>query len=373
MAQANPLHTRLCEAYGVEYPIVAFAHTKDVIAAVSRAGGIGVLGAAGLDPEEIRSAIHWIRERVGDRPFGVDLLLPASFVEGNAEDLEAQIPDGHRVFVQRLKSEGNIPDPKPLDKPPTSGIGPDMLRRARAQLDVIFEERVPIFASALGSPAFLIERAREAGAPKLWGLIGLPRQARREIEAGVDVVIAAGSDAGGHSGSIGTFSLVPEVMRLARGTNTLVLAAGGVTTGAHVAAALALGADGVWCGTIWQATNESETEPFQREQLLRSNSEDAVQSRASTGKPVRMIRSKWSEAWKQPSAPEPLPMPLQGMLVADIQRAIKDHRVEDWQGVPSGQGVGAITTVKHASQVVLDMAEEALGTLERLRVEPVEA
>jgi NAD(P)H-dependent flavin oxidoreductase YrpB (nitropropane dioxygenase family) len=368
---SNPLHTRLCEQYGVEYPLVAFAHTKDVIAAVSRAGGIGVLGAAGLAPEEIRSAIRWIRERVGDRPFGVDLLLPASFVEGNAEDLEAQIPEGHREFVRQLQRDNQIPDPKQAERP-VSGIGPEMLRRARAQLDVIFEERVPIFASALGSPAFLLERGHEVGT-KIWGLIGLPRQARREIEAGVDVVIAAGSDAGGHSGSIGTFSLVPEVVRLARGTQTLVLAAGGVTTGAHLAAALALGADGVWCGTIWQATNESETEPFQREQLLRASAEDAVQSRATTGKPVRQVRSKWTEAWRQPGAPEPLPMPLQGMLVGDLQRAIKEHKIEEWQGVPAGQGVGQITTVKHASQVVYDMVEDALGTLERLRVEPVEA
>lgn len=366
----NPLHTRLCQEYGAEYPIVAFAHTKDVIAAVTNAGGIGVLGAVGLAPEEIRSAIHWIRERVGDKPFGIDLLLPASFVEGNGEDLEAQIPEGHREFVRRLQTENNIPAPKKARTPQDEGIGPEMLRKSRAQLDVVLEERVPIFASALGSPAFLLERAHQVGT-KVWGLIGLPRQARREIEAGVDVVIAAGSDAGGHSGSIGTFSLVSEVVKLAEGSQTLVLAAGGVTTGRHLAAAMALGADGVWCGTIWQATNESETEMFLKEQLLRSSSEDAIQSRAMTGKPVRQIRSKWSEAWKQPGAPEPLPMPLQPMLVGDVLQSIRENHMEDWQGVASGQGVGHITTLKPARQVVSDMVEEAEDTLDRLQFDPV--
>ena len=366
----NPLHTRLCEEYGAEYPIVAFAHTKDVIAAVTNAGGIGVLGALSMEPEEIRSAIHWIRERVGDKPFGIDLLLPASFVEGNAEDLEAQIPEAHREFVRRLQSENGIPDPKKPRTAQDTGIGPEMLRRSRAQLDVVLEERVPIFASALGSPAFLLERAHAVGT-RVWGLIGLPRQARREIEAGVDVVIAAGSDSGGHSGSIGTFSLVPEVVKLARGSKTLVLAAGGVTTGQHLAAAIALGADGVWCGTIWQATNESETEMFLKEQLLRASGEDAVQSRATTGKPVRQIRSKWTDAWKQPGAPEPLPMPLQPMLVGNIQQSIRENKLEDWQGVASGQGVGQITSIKPARQVVSDMVEEAEDTLERMQIDPV--
>lgn len=367
----NPLQTRLCEEYGAEYPIVAFAHTKDVVAAVSKAGGIGVLGALSMEPEEIRSAIHWIRERIGDRPFGIDLLLPASFVEGNREDLEAQIPEGHREFVENLKRDNNVKPPKEGSKP-RSGIAPGMLLRARKQLDVVFEERVPIFASALGSPAFVIEQAREAGT-KVWGLVGLPRQARREIEAGVDVVIAAGSDSGGHSGSIGTFSLVPEIVALAEGTDTLVLAAGGVTTGAQMAAAIALGADGVWSGTIWQTTNESETEQFQKNRLLGASGEDAIQSRATTGKPVRQIRSKWTDAWKQAGAPEPLPMPLQGMLVGDIQRSFKDHQMEEWVGVPSGQGVGLITALKHADQVVFDMVQDAVATFERLSFDPVDA
>lgn len=368
MSGGNPLRTRLCEEYGCEYPIVAFAHTKDVIAAVTNAGGIGVLGATSSTPEEIRSAVRWIRERVGDRPFGVDLLVPASFVEGNLEDLEAQIPQEHRDFVERLQRDAQIPDPK--GPPPWRGIRPDLLRRAREQVEVILEERVPIFASGLGSPAFILERAHEVGT-KVWGLVGLPRQARREIEAGIDVVIAQGGDSGGHSGSIGTFSLVPEVVKLARGTDTLVLAAGGVTTGAHVAAALALGADGVWCGTIWQATNESETKLPLKEKLVAASAEDAIQSRASTGKPVRQVRSKWTDAWKQPGAPEPLPMPLQGMLVGKLQQAIEDHEVFDGTGVPAGQGVGHITEVKPARQVVADLVDEAQDALDLLQFEPV--
>lgn len=364
----DPLRTRLCEEYGCEYPIVAFAHTKDVIAAVTNAGGIGVLGATSSTPEEIRSDVQWIRERVGDKPFGVDLLMPASFVEGNLEDLEAMIPETNREFVEQLQQDNSIPDPK--TPAPWRGISPDLLRRSREQLEVVLEERVPIFASGLGSPAFIIERAHEVGT-KVWGLIGLTRQARREIEAGIDVVIAQGGDSGGHSGSVGTFSLVPEAVKLARGTNTLVLAAGGVTTGAHVAASLALGADGVWCGTIWQATNESETKMFLKQRLVDAVTEDAIQSRAVTGKPVRQIRSKWTDAWKQPDAPDALPMPLQGMLVAKIQQSIEDHEVEDWTGIPSGQGVGAINEIKPARQVVWDMMEEAQDAIEGLQLEPV--
>ena len=184
--QGNPLHTRLCEEYGCELPIVAFAHTKDVIAAVTNAGGIGILGGAGQSPDELRSNIRWIKERVGDKPFGVDLLVPASFVEGNREDLEEMIPQGYRDFVEQLHSDNDIPHPKAAKEASTGS--PNLIREAREALDIIFEERVPIFASGLGSPAFIIEEAHAVGT-KIWGLIGLPRQARRQVEAGVDVII----------------------------------------------------------------------------------------------------------------------------------------------------------------------------------------
>lgn len=361
------LHTKLCDVYGCEVPIVAFAHTKDVIAAVTNAGGIGVLGGVGRKPDELRSDIRWIKERVGNKPYGVDLLVPASFVEGNNEDLEAMIPQGHRDFVAKLMKENDIPKPTRREE---AFIGPDLLRTAREQLEVIFEEQVPIFASGLGSPAFIIERAHSVGM-KVWGLVGLPRQARRQIEAGVDVVIAQGYDSGGHSGTIGTFTLVPEVVKMAEGTNTLVLAGGGVSSGRHLAAALAMGAVGVWTGTIWLATHESATEMFLKQRLIEAQAEDAVQSRATSGKPIRQLRSKWSDAWKAPGAPEPLPMPLQPMLVSEILGGIEEAHKEDWMTTPAGQSVVGVHAIRPAAEVVYSMAEEAMDQLERLAGAPV--
>jgi NAD(P)H-dependent flavin oxidoreductase YrpB (nitropropane dioxygenase family) len=360
----DPLHTRLCEEYGCELPIVAFAHTKDVIAAVSNAGGIGVLGATSLTPDELRSDIRWIRDKVGDKPFGIDLLVPASFVEGNVEDLEAMIPEDHRAFVQALKDEHGIPDPDPDAEPGSTGR-PDLLSKARESLEILFEEQVPIFVSGLGSPAFILDRAHEAGM-KVWGLVGLPRQAQRQVDAGVDVIVAQGYDSGGHSGSVGTFTLVPEVIEMAKGTDSLVLAAGGINNGKQLAAALTMGAAGVWTGTIWLATHESETEMFLKQRLIEARAEDPIQSRAMSGKPIRQLPSRWSDAWKQPEAPDPLPMPLQGMLVGDVLEGIKEGKMEDWMTTPAGQSAVGIHAIRPAADVVYGLAEEALDCFERV-------
>ena len=363
--QGDPLHTRLCDEYGCEVPIVAFAHTKDVIVAVVNAGGIGILGASGQTPDELRSNINWIRDRVGDKTFGIDLLVPASFVEGNTEDLEELIPQEHRDFVEALHNTNTIPKPTDLEEQ-----SPNLIKRARESLDVIFEEKVPIFASGLGSPAFVIDEAHAAGT-KVWGLVGLPRQARRQVEAGVDVIIAQGYDSGGHSGTVGTFTLVPEVVEIAEGSDTLVLAAGGVSNGRHLAGALAMGADGIWTGTIWLATHESETEMFLKQRIIDAKVEDAVQSRATSGKPIRQLRSNWSETWKQPGAPAPLQMPLQGMLVREVQAGIKEARMEDWMTTPAGQAVVGIHEIKPAAEVVFSLVEKAMEQFDRVAGEPV--
>ena len=296
---------------------------------------------------------------------GVDLLVPASFVEGQYEDLEAMIPQGHRDFVEGLKSELNVADPK--DAGESWG---KLLQRSRDQLEVLFEEKVPIFASGLGSPAFVIERAHAEGM-KVWGLVGLARQARRQVEAGVDVIVAQGYDSGGHSGTIGTFTLVPEVVEIAKGSNSLVLAAGGVSTGRHLAASIAMGAEGIWTGTIWLATHESATEMFLKQRLVDAHAEDAIQSRAMSGKPIRQLRSNYSDAWKQPEAPEPLPMPLQGMLVDNLLGGIREAKLEDWMTTPAGQSVEGIHAIKPAAEVVYDLVEEAQEQFDNVLGQPV--
>ena len=363
--RGDPLHTRLCDEYGCEVPIVAFAHTRDVIVSVCNAGGIGILGGTGMAVDELRANIRWIRERVGDKPFGVDLLVPASFVEGQFEDLEAMIPQGHRDFVEQIKGDLNLPEPK--DEGQSWG---NLLARSRDQLEVLFDEKVPIFASGLGSPAFIIERAHAQGM-KVWGLVGLARQARRQVEADVDVIVAQGYDSGGHSGTIGTFTLVPEVIEIAKGSNSLVLAAGGVSTGRHLAAAVAMGAEGIWTGTIWLATNESATDMFLKQRLVDAQAEDAVQSRAMSGKHIRQLRSNYSDAWKQPDAPEALPMPLQGMLVDGLLAGIREAKLEDWMTTPAGQSVAGIHGIKPAAEVMYDLVEEAQEQFDNVLGEPV--
>ncbi len=365
----NPLHTRLCDEYGCEYPIVAFAHTRDVIAAATNAGAIGVLGCSTHTVEEMRNNVRWIKERVGDRPFGCDITIPSSYVQGNREELEEQIPQGHRDWVDDLMRSNDIADPKgpmPEDQRLRG------LRDTRAKLEIMMEERIPIFASGMGSPAFILDEMHDAGV-KVWGLIGLARQARRELEAGLDLVIAQGQDSAGHTGRIGTFSIVPEVVELAKEFDTPILAAGGVTTGRHLVAALALGAVGVWTGTMWQATHESETEMWAKQKLLDATTQDAWVSTSGDGKRSRGVRNRYMEAWEATDAPQHLPMPLQGLLNAKLRQSIEENELRDWQGVAAGQGVGFVREIKPTRQVVLDLMGEALDAIEAMQIDPVEA
>jgi len=361
----DPLHTRLCEEYGAEYPIVAFAHTRDVTAAASNAGGIGVLGASTHTIEEMRADIKWIKERVGDRPYGVDITIPSSYVRGNQEELEAQIPQGHRDWVAQLMRDNDIPDPK---GPPPEDVRLRGLRDTRTKLEIMMEERIPIFASGMGSPAFVLDEMHDAGV-KVWGLIGLGRQAARELESGIDLIIAQGQDSGGHTGRIGTFSIVPEVAELARAYDTPIVAAGGVTTGRHLVAALSLGAVGVWTGTLWLATHENgHLEPWQKQKVVDARTQDAWVTTALDGKRARGLRDSFVEAWEQPEAPQPLAMPLQGLLVGKLLQAAEDWDRRDWIRTPGGQGVGFVREIKPARQVVFDVMEEAWDALDAVQL-----
>ena len=362
---ANPLKTRLCEDFGIEFPIVAFTHCKDVVEAVSNAGGLAVLGVGGMTPDEIEREIKWLREHIGDKPFGLDVLIPASVPpSGSRAELTEQIPPAYWEFVESIKRDYNIPPPKPKEAEAARVERPSQTQEtARRQLEVILEERVPILASGLGSPAFILDEAHQRGM-KVFGLIGNVRQARREAEAGVDYIVAQGTDAGGHTGEIGTFSLVPQVVNAVKPTP--VICAGGVGNGSQLAAALCLGAVGVWTGTIWLTARESDTDLIVKEKILAATERDAIRSRSSSGKPIRQLQTKWTEVWDAPDAPSPLPMPLQGILVNDVLTAVREHRIADFMGSPAGQVVGMIDEMKPAAQIVFDIIDEAQEVLETL-------
>ncbi len=352
----DPLHTKLCDMLEIEYPVIAFTHCKDVATSVINAGGFAVLGEAMHTPDDIRADINWIRERIGDKQFGIDLVLPASATaEFDLDAMLAEIPEGHRQFATQIKEKYDVPDPKGFqDLHQWGGLSQKI---ARSQLDVLIEERVPVIASGLGSPAFLREVTKEAGI-KLFGLVGKTRQAKRQIDQGVDAVIAQGYDAAGHTGAMGTFSIVPEVAAIAG--DTPVIAGGGVTTGRHLAAALCLGASGVWTGTLWLPSRESDIDMIIKERLIESTSEDTNFSKCISGMTMRTLECPWSEEWAGPDAPAPLPPPYQMLLSSDYIQGSNDHRRKDLMTEACGQGVGSIREMKPARQILFDMVEEAL-------------
>jgi NAD(P)H-dependent flavin oxidoreductase YrpB (nitropropane dioxygenase family) len=360
--QKNPLHTKLCDSLGIEYPIIAFTHCKDVVAAVTNAGAFAVMGETHHSPEEIEADIKWIREKVGDKPFGIDLVFPASVPEmGSIEELVSKIPAEQRAFTEDIKERYQLPEPKNV--PEIYDLRWMTQDVPRQQLEVVLEENVAVLASGLGSPVFILEAAHARGM-QVWGLIGKPRQAKRELEAGVDAIIAQGSDAGGHTGTIGTFSIVPEVVAMAG--DTPVIAAGGITTGRHLAGAIALGASGVWTGTLWLASRESDRDMVIKEKIIKAKVDDAWFSDCISGFTMRTLRSKWHEEWARPDAPKAAPAPYQLLLFGEIKQSAMDWGIESFMTEASGQGVGFITSMKPARQIVFDMVDEAITIFEEL-------
>lgn len=358
----DPLHTRLCDMLDIEYPVIAFTHCKDVAVAVINAGGFAVLGEAMHTPEQIEADVRWIRDRVGGKRFGVDLVLPASVPpSASLDELMSNIPETHREFAQQIKERYDVPDPKgSVDLHQWGGLNQEL---ARAQLDVLLEERVPVIASGLGSPAFVLDAAHERDM-LVFGLVGKARQAKRQLEAGVDAIIAQGFDAAGHTGDVGTFSIVAEVAAMAG--DTPIIAAGGVTTGRHLAASLCLGASGVWTGTLWLACRESDVDMIIKERLLAATADNTVWSKSISGMTMRVLDCPWTDEWAKPEAPDVLPAPYQMLLSSDYIQGANDNRRADLMTEAAGQGVAFVTSMKPAKQILFDMVEEALDTFEDL-------
>ena len=372
------MRTTVTEMFGIDVPILAFSHCRDVVAAVTRAGGMGVLGAAAHTPEQLEIDLDWIEAEVGDGPYGVDLIVPARY-EGSDEGglsidaVRGLIPPEHVAFVADILRRYDVPELSEgdIDGEPSSGGGPvgdagaGMIfsaERAGPQLDIALERRTALVVNALGPPTpEMIDRAKAAG--RLVGaLAGAAQHAQRHVAAGVDLVVAQGYEAGGHTGQIGTMVLLPEIVDAVG--DVPVLGAGGIGRGRQMAAAMALGAAGVWCGSVWLTTEEAETHPVVKQKFLDASSADTIRSRSRTGKPARQLRSAWTDEWEDPETPMPLGMPMQPVLVdAALQRIDraayrKGSGAERLANYYVGQVVGTMNRSKPAAQVVYDIIDE---------------
>src|SRR5580698_2174518 len=367
----------ICQMLGIEFPLLAFSHCRDVVAAVSRAGGFGVLGATTHSPETIEQELKWIDDHVDGKPYGLDVLIPENISTAGEKDvtwksLAGRISPEHRAFTRDLlKKYGveltttEIPEnqPQPFDA-----------QRALEVLDASFRHPIRLIANALGvPPKAMIEMGNKHGVP-VAALVGAKEHALRQVAAGVDILVVQGTEAGGHCGEVSTMVLVPEVIKAIKPIRDVpVLAAGGIMTGRQMAACMAMGAAGAWTGSVWLATVESETSEIFREKMIAASSRDAIRSRGRTGKPARQLRSAWTEAWERaPNSPGALPMPLMSLVsenaLRSAQRAAEggNQKARDLVTYFVGQGVGLIDSVRGAGQVVQDFKEEFLEAVEHM-------
>ena len=358
------LWTPLCDMLGIRFPVLQAGMvpggSPELAAAVSNAGGLGVLGASGWEPEDIRQKIRWIRDHTNN-PFGVDLQLPVSMadVDDNREEVKATLhfdyPD-HVAWVKDAVQRHSVPEAKAGK---SFAYNPAFIRR---QVEVILEEEVPVFVSALGPPGWMTEDAHKLGM-KVIGMAGSPRHARRHVDAGVDIVVAQGSEAGGHTGRIATMVLVPQVVDAI--SPVPVVAAGGIGDGRGIAAALSLGAQGVWCGTLFLSSNEAAVPDIHKRRIVEGRSEDWVISRLSSGKTARYFNNVLVQEWAD-SGLQALPMPLQGMLIEDMEQGVVEGHLEELELNSGGQVGGLIGKRRPAARIVEDLVKEASEALARI-------
>jgi len=375
------MKTPICSMLGIEFPLVAFSHCRDVIAAVSKAGGFGVLGATAFTPDQLELELKWIDEHIDGKPYGVDVLIPENLSVKDEKGitygaLQKRVPQGHRDFVSGLLRDHGIEPSQMIEgerqRSPEATISMQA-ENALKLIEVSFRHPIKLVANALGvPPEQMIEMGRKHGVP-VAALVGAPEHAVRQAKAGVDIIVAQGGEAGGHCGEVATIVLIPEVMRAIKPIRNIpVLAAGGIMTGRQMAACMAMGASGVWTGSVWLATTESETSEVFREKMIEARSRDTVRSKCRTGKPSRQLKSAWTDAWEGAKSPGALPMPMQSLIsepaLATAQRFAErgDPKARELVTYFVGQGVGLVDSVKSCRTVVQEFMEdfaEAVGDL----------
>ena len=357
------LNTPLARKMGIKYPIFGLAHNIDVMVALGKAGGYPVFGAARSMPDEIAEEARIMKDRLGDLPFGIDLMLPSTVGDDtDREGTKSNLPDAHKAFVQKLTEKYKVPA---ATKPTFFSSQIRSQQLFEEQMAATLESGAHSFASAVGMPPEMIRRAKDHG-KVTFSLVGAPRHAEKAKAAGVDVIVAQGYDAGGHTGPIGTFSLVPQVVEVAG--DTPVLAAGGVGHGRHIAASFGLGAQGVWLGTAWLASKEHALCDALLNKLLKANSLDTTISLSHSGKSCRIVKSAWSEEWDRPDAPEPLKMPYQQVLTADLVAGVNEHEIEPLIYEATGQSIAwfnELKTVDEIMQRLVGETEVALANMQQ--------
>jgi NAD(P)H-dependent flavin oxidoreductase YrpB (nitropropane dioxygenase family) len=348
-----------------------------VVVEVTNAGGFGVLGAVAHTPETLEIDLAWIDRHVKG-PYGVDLLIP-SRMEGKSEDLTAQdlaerIPPGHRQHIESLLKQHGI-DTSDLW---TSNWAHDYSANmkedgAQRLLDVAFAHPIKLFVNALGPPPkSVVDRCRAKGI-SIGALTGAREHAMKNIAAGADILVVSGTEAGGHCGEISTMVVVPDVIDAIQDhPDVHVLAAGGIATGRQMAAVMAMGAAGAWTGSVWLTTVEAETIPTVKAKMLQASARDTVRSRSRTGKPTRQLKSPWTAAWSAPGMPEPLEMPLQGMISRPALAKVDKLAESGHAGAKElatyyvGQAVGLMKHELRARDVVYEFKKDFAEAVERL-------
>ncbi|MGK2947962.1 MAG: nitronate monooxygenase [Acidimicrobiales bacterium] len=371
------MKNRLTEMFGIEYPLFAFSHCRDVVAAVTNAGGMGVLGALAFSDEQLELELQWIDEHVNGKPYGVDVVMPVKTVDRDAgladtadigAKLREYISQEHWDYVDKILADHGVDVSGAAELESGAGMGAGVLGWTEAtgapQIEIALSHDIALLASALGPPPkAAIDQAHEQGV-KVAALVGRAEQAVRDVQQGVDIIIAQGYEAGGHTGEVATMVLIPDVVDAI--APVPVLAAGGIGSGRQMAAAMALGADGAWTGSIWLTVSENTQGGVVTDKLLAAKSTDTVRSRAFTGKPARQLRTAWTDAWEAPESPGTLPMPLQFMLNAAANRKMGSNPPKELVGMPVGQIVSRMNQIRTTKAVVQEMVEEYVDTATKL-------
>ena len=375
------MNSKLCEELGIEFPLFAFSHCRDVVAAVTKAGGFGVFGATNLSGPELEIELNWIDSQVNGMPYGVDLIVPNNFV-GKGENLSdeemlGKVPQSHKDFAHNiLENNGIDVDPNELEEDRKNHLrfGKNMTPEgAHESLTVAFNHPIKMIVNALGMPPKqMVDMAKDAGV-KVGALVGAKKHAINQINAGVDILIVAGGEAGGHCGEVSSMVLIPEVYNAIKDIKDVpILAAGGIASGSQMAAAMAMGASGAWCGSVWLTTTEAETNPIVKEKMLSASSADTVRSKSRTGKHSRQLRSPWTDAWENSDQVQPLPSPVQHLVAEPALRKLDklslagNKQAADLATYWVGQAVGLMNETKSAGEVVQDFKTDFIEAYERL-------